>query len=266
MTKALKLLGMFADNRPRMGLTELAALSGLPKGTAHRLLIALEEEDLVLQDPESRKWGLGFGVMRLYHNFREQFSLFQIVTPWMQRLRDQFQETICLVVEDSGHAICVERVDPHHELRLHTAVGSREPLHAGAGRKVLLAFLPEERRDQIIASMQLEAFTPRTVTHAEQLRRDLSEIRQQGYAITAGEHNPGAVAVAAPLLGPNGRLVASMSVTGPAVRLTPEKIDLILPCLLDASRQISRQLGFRGGTASANGGGRNDRVEARTSA
>lgn len=150
VTKALRLLGLFAKNRRGMGLTEIAAMSELPKGTTHRLLIALEEEGFVLQDPESRKWGLGFQIVQLYHACREQWACVQMAVPWMQRLRDQVQETICLVIEDSRDAICLERVDPDHELHLHTEVGIREPLHSGAGRKLLMALLPEKRREQII--------------------------------------------------------------------------------------------------------------------
>lgn len=173
----------------------------------------------------------------------------------MQQLRDRVQETVCLVMEDSGDAICPERIDPDRELRLNTAVGIREPLHSGAGRKLLMAFLREERCEQIIAEKGLRPFTSRTVTDPEQLRRDLALIRCQGYAVTAGEHSSGATAVAAPLRDASGRVVAALSVTGPSSRLTPEQVHGLLPQLLDIARQISHQLGFPESLVTTDGGG-----------
>lgn len=246
VSKALKLLRLFAETRAPMGLTEIATRAGIPKGTVHRLLIAMEEEGFVLQDGASRNWGLGFRALQQYNAFREQMSLLKVASPWMQRLRDEVQETVSLVIEDSGYGVCIERFDPNHELRFQNSLGVRVPLHAGATRKALLAFLPEDRRESILSEKGLPAITPRTITNPDRLREELARIRERGYAESEGEHNQGVAAVGVPLRDVTGQAVASLSIAGPAQRLTPEQIDRVLPVLLHTAQQLSSQLGFRG--------------------
>ncbi len=240
---ALGLLDYFTEERLQLGLSALARLSGLPKANVFRHLLALEEKGYIKQDAATKKYQLGFKPLELAYLVNKQFSLRDVVLPYMKRLKEETNETVCLQVEDSGRGICIERLESNNRLLYLPPLGSREYLHAGASRKVLLAFLPEERIAEIIDA-GLPAVTAKTVTDPEQLRRDLKLIREKGYAVTEEEHVEGVSAISAPVRGRDGKVVASLSIVGPAFRFNREKKEKYLEKLLQTVREISRELGY----------------------
>lgn len=242
---ALSLLDLFTQERHQIGLSDLANISGIPKANVLRHLNALEYSGLVKQDLRTKKYQLGFKSLELAYLVNKQFNLRNLALPYMEKLREMTNETVCLQVEENGRGICIERLEANNKLVYLPPIGSREYLHAGASRKVLLAFLPDERIEEIIAE-GLPAVAANTVTDPEQLRREIAQIRVRGYAITESEHVEGVTAISLPIRDRNGRTIASLSVVGPTFRMSEEKKGQYLENLMETVREISLELGFKG--------------------
>ncbi len=243
LAKALQLLDTFTPDRPALDLARLTAASGLPRATAHRLLSTLRELGYLQYDPVTRQFRLGYKLLERGQLVSEQIELRPIAHPHLQRLRDETRETVSLQVVDGDEGIYVEKLEPLEGFRLWTRVGMRRPLHAGCSMKTLLAHLPPDRIEHIIAR-GLPRLTLLTITDAGALRRDLATIRAQGYDVTFGESHEGVHGVAAPVRDHTGRVVASISVLGPAARIPRGRIPDLVAKVTRAAAEISRHLGY----------------------
>ncbi|HXF82307.1 MAG TPA: IclR family transcriptional regulator [bacterium] len=258
LAKGLRLLDAFSSERPTMTLVALAEATALPRATAHRLLSALRTLGYVQYDPGTRTYRLGYKLLERGYLVSEQLELRPLARPHMERLRDLTRETVSLQVVDGDTGVYIEKLEPLEGFRLWTRVGMRRPLHAGCSMKVLLAHLPADRIEQILAQ-GLPRLTPLTIVDPEALRRDLAVIRDRGYSVTYGESHEGVHGVAAPIRDHTGRVVASLSVLGPAARIPASRVPELIPQVVRAAADISRDLGYVGGTAT---GGRSPRFHA----
>jgi DNA-binding IclR family transcriptional regulator len=173
-----------------------------------------------------------------------QNNLVNIARPVMEKLRDKSGEEIALYVIEGDRRICVERVESLHEIAKVGPVGTYYPLHAGASGKVLLAYLPEDQRNAIVGKGRLEKYTALTITDKKKLEKDLKDIRKNGYAISRGEREPDAFSVTAPIWDAGGRVVASISISGPTFRLSDALLKQDIQAIKDASEEISNKLGY----------------------
>ena len=135
---ALALLDYFSLQRQQIGLSEFVSLSGMPKANVLRHLNAMEKAGFIKQDNETKKYQLGFKVMELAYIAKKHIKMRDIVLPYMKKLKDFTEETVCLQVLDGDRGICIERLEPNNNLVYLPPIGSREYLHGGASRKVLL--------------------------------------------------------------------------------------------------------------------------------
>lgn len=245
LVKGLRLLDAFSLERPTLDLAGLAAATALPRATAHRLLSALRELGYVHYDADTRQFRLGYKLLERGYLVSEQIDLRPVARPHMERLRDLTRETVSLQVVDGEAGVYVEKLEPLEGFRLWTRVGMRRPLYAGCSMKVLLAHLPPERIEQVIRG-GLSRLTPQTIVDPDALRRDLTVIRAQGYSVTYGESHEGVHGVAAPIRDHTGRVVASISVLGPAARIPRARIPQLIEQVVRAGRDISRDLGYGG--------------------
>jgi DNA-binding IclR family transcriptional regulator len=243
LTKALQLLDAFTPERPVLDLAQLTAASGLPRATAHRLLSTMRDLGYLQYDSATRRFRLGYKLLERGQLVSEQIELRPVARPHMERLRDETRETVSLQVVDGDEGLYVEKLEPLEGFRLWTRVGMRRPLHAGCSMKTLLAHLPSERIEQVIAR-GLPRLTAQTVTDPERLRRELAAVRAKGYSVTFGESHEGVHGVAAPVRDHTGRVVASLSVLGPAIRIPRDRLPQIIAQTTRAAEAISRDLGY----------------------
>jgi DNA-binding IclR family transcriptional regulator len=243
VARAIALLKAFSDAQPEWTLNDLARATGLNKTTAFRLLSALEAEHLVMRNPLSGAYRLGVELIAMGGVAMRSNPLRTVSRPTLVTLAEQSGEAATLEVLMDNHVLVLDEVAGGNPMGMTQDVGSRLPVHATATGKVLLAFSPEEQSAKLLAA-PLQPLTERTVTEPEQLRRELARIRQEGVAITQGELEPGFVAVAAPVLDRERQAVAAISVGGPSLRLTAERLPQMAAMVQMAARQISRQLGY----------------------
>jgi DNA-binding IclR family transcriptional regulator len=229
------------------GVSEIAAEMGIHKSTASRLLGALVAREIVQQDRERGKYRLGFGILRLAASIPGRLSLVQEAGPVLQDLAAEFKETVNLAVLRSNYAVNVDQAMGPATLATQDWVGGLTPLHAPASGKVLLAALPTEERQRILKETGLEAFTSRTLTSRPRLEEELLEVAHNGLAFTEEEYEIGLSAVAVPVFDHTGKVVASISVSGPAFRFKPKDQPGLLGSLKRAGLEISRRMGFPAG-------------------
>ena len=231
------------------GVSELARQLGLTKTQVYRLLRTLERHDLVVQGPGERRYRLGPGVLALGEAARERLSLVRAARPVMDRLAAATGESVHLVERHFLTAVVVDVRESVQPIRLTARVGGRYPLHAGACPQAILAFLPDEDRERVLAQLPgLPRYTPRTVLDADELRRILGRVRENGYALSDEDVDPGARAVGAPIFGLSGVPVGAISVAGPSFRLPDDLIERLGALVKQAAGEVTARLGGVGPT------------------
>lgn len=247
LDKTFRILALFSGATPEWGVTDLAAAIGMPKSTVYRVLRVLLQHEILAQDPLTKRFRLGLGALELGRRAYEGMELRQVALPVLHRIAALSGETVVLEVlnQDHDRVVCVERAQRQSGLRLILDVGSTAPLHAGASSKVLLAFLSEDEIEAVIAR-GLPPLTAHTITDADQLRRDLGEIRRRGFAVSYEETDDGAAGVAVPIWDHSGRVVAGLTIAGPLTRLNQATVSRFVDIAREGARQIAQELGIAG--------------------
>jgi DNA-binding IclR family transcriptional regulator len=239
--RAAALLRALGDERA-LGVNELGRRTGLHKSTASRLLATLEREGLVEREPGTEKYRLGFEIARLASYVAPFADLRGAAWPALVWLAEAARETVHLAVRDGLEAVNVEQLAGPHRIGEASWVGRRTPLHCVANGKALLAFAPPELVERVL-DRPLAAFTPHTITDVARLREELGAVRERGYACALGEVEEGLHAVAAPVLGRDGRAAGAVSVSGPSYRLSQARLDELGPVTVEAAGRIAARLG-----------------------
>lgn len=243
--RAIAILKAFSLEKPERGVGELSRQMGLHKSTVSRLMATLEEGGLLARDPETQRYRLGLDLIGLAAQVLNYTDVREIARPLLRQLASDCQESVNLVVLDGGQVMNLDQfVAPARQVKNIGRVGRRMWAHCTAAGKVLLAHLPPEELDLALTG-ELESFTSRTITDPAHLRRELSQIRAQGYAIVQEELEEGLNAAAAPIYDHTAKVAAAISVAGPAYRVTPERFPELIRQLVSTANQISERLGHR---------------------
>lgn len=243
--RAMRLLKAFDNGPAELGVMELSRRVSLHKSTVSRLLATLEHEGLLERIPETDKYRLGFLLVRLAGQVTHFSDLRSIAQPLLIELRERSGETIHLAVLDGDEVVNIEQLNAPHLVREANWVGRRTPLHCVANGKALLAYLPPSTIARLLAA-PLPRYTEHTLTDPTVLQDELTLIRERGYAQAIGEIEAGLNAVAAPIHNANGDVVAAVSISGPAYRVTSERLSEFGALVCATAQRISARLGFVG--------------------
>jgi DNA-binding IclR family transcriptional regulator len=237
--RVLRLLDAFVGLPALVGVTQLADRAGLPKSTAHRLLLTLTREGYV--EREGHRYSLtnrAFEIGNQASNYRPS-GLREQAMPFLTDLFMQTRQTVHLAVMEDGDVLYLEKIFGHESARMTTTVGGRKPPHATALGKAILAFSPQEVRDQALGTF-LPRLTPHTCVERAMLEAQLAEIRSAGSATDRGEYALGLTCVAAPVRNPRtGHAIAAVSVS---TRNSPELARRYRHDVLQSARSLSRVL------------------------
>ncbi|MCU0482732.1 MAG: IclR family transcriptional regulator [Chloroflexi bacterium] len=223
-------------------MTELARRLGLHKSTASRLLATLQRRGLVEQDEETGKYRLGLAVLHLAERAEQTLDLRAIALPELERLAKATRENVALAVMRGDTCLTVVQVDGPNMAAVADWTGRTTPLHCVAAGKVLLSTLAE-REILRLHRRGLPAITERTIVDLEPLLEELARVRRRGFATAFGEWQPGSNAVAVPVHDARGRLVAAVSIWGPAFRVQPARVAELARLAREAAGAISTRLG-----------------------
>lgn len=225
------------------GVTDLANELHIHKSTVFRLLTTLEARGMVEQHAGTQKYRLGFAVVRLASSVRATVDLTRYARPICDRLSEATGEVVTLSVLEGDEVVNIDQVNITTSVVSVNWLGSRTALHTTSNGKVFLAYLPPAVQEEALSG-ELFPATPHTITDPEVLREQLAVIRERGYAYTIQELEPGLNAAAAPVRGPDGTVLAAVCVSGPAFRVTADRLPDLGKLVAEAAEDISRRLGF----------------------
>ncbi len=250
LQRGLRMLQLLGQTDRGLPASEIAKRSGLPVSTVHRFLVNLESGNFLMRD-NTGNYHLGIACVFLGQAAREQLDVRTVSLPHLQLLNQRTRETVHLTVRHGLSAVYIEKLDSPQPLRIHSRVGASVPLYCSAVGKVLLAYMNDGERDRLLGQLEFRRFTENTVGSIQELQTQLSRVRKNGFAYDLEENEPHVRCVAAPVWDTGGAVTASLSVTGPAVRMSASRLREIASLVREAGMNISRELGYNAGASSA---------------
>jgi IclR family acetate operon transcriptional repressor len=223
--KAIALLrAAAADQRGAPSVSALARAAGLPRATALRLVVTLEEEGFLMRADGSERVVIGPELMAIARRVDYAAVLSELAREPLRELAERVRETVTLsIVGRAGELELVQQVDGPRQIRPRPWVGQHFPLHASSSGKILLASVSDELRERLLPR-PLPQLTPATITSPAALAHELERVRRLGYATTVDELEEGLAGISVGLFGADGELLAVVNVSGPTQRLDVRRL------------------------------------------
>ena len=233
--KSLNILDLFSESRQELSISEINKALNLGLSTTYRLLGTLKYKNYIEQNPLNLKYKLGYAFLNkaflVSHN---EADIIKKSIPYLENLRDFTKESVSLVVLDATNIVYIAKVDSYELLRSNIEIGKKFPAHKTASGKVLLAHLSSKKINQIYnmdkSSVDLDV---------SELRQSLEKVKEEGIAFDDEEATTGIRCIAAPIRDIDGEVSTAISISGPTIRFTLEKIDLWKRELVKVARKIS---------------------------
>ncbi len=239
--RAITILKLLA--RAEMGVTEIAAELGVHKSTASRLVYTLQARGLVEQHGERGRFSIGMGMLQFAGTVAGQLDIVQVGNPVCEELAERLGETVNVALLDATDTINVSQALGTSAVAAQNWIGQRTPSHATASGKVLLAFIPPGELDGLFVG-DLASYTARTITDPQKLRDALKEVAEDGYATCFEELEPGLHSIAVPVFGPGQDVIAAISASGPAYRLSKKRIPEVVEELRQGARDLAGRMAY----------------------
>jgi IclR family transcriptional regulator, KDG regulon repressor len=244
VTNALRILKAFDAHHREWGVSDLARHLDISKSSVHRLMSTMTEERMLEQNRETGRYHLGLAVFDLAGAISTRYDLHEAVMGPLSELRQRSGETVQVAVLDSREVVYIERLDSPNTLRMFLDIGRRNHAHSTATGKVLLAHQSPAELDRILQGWVLPKLTPKTITQIKKLREELALVRDRGWAENWHESELGVVSIGAPIHSRDGKVVAALSLAGPADRIEPYRREFAL-ATAETAAKASRRLGYR---------------------
>jgi IclR family pca regulon transcriptional regulator len=250
LERGLSILSSFSAGRQQIGISELSRDLGLTRSTTHRYVATLARLGYLHQDAGTRKYSLGPRVLDLGFTAINSMELRHIAAPYLQRLCDETGRTVNMAILDDVDIVYVERFRAsgrgQNEIDLDLHVGSRLPAYCTSMGKVLLAFLPDEKRDDVLGRVTFARRGPNTLTSKAALLAELRRVRATGIAVNNEELAYGLRSVAVPVIDASGEAVAAVNLAAHrAMASLDDLVARIGPLMQRTAAEISAQLGYR---------------------
>jgi DNA-binding IclR family transcriptional regulator len=243
MAKTLELLDMIGLAEQPPTFVELAARSGLPRGTLHRLLAVLSEHGMVELSELDRRYTPGMHLLTLARRTWEKMDLRRAAAESILALNRRTGETVHLATLSGDAIVYIDKVECSYPLRLHSAIGRRGPIHCTAVGKVMAAYLAPNEQQALVHRLALQRHTPTTLATPAALLKALERIRAEGLAFDREEHVAGNHCVAAPVFDFRGRCVGGISITAPTLRVNVSQLEGFAGWVREAAAAASARLG-----------------------
>jgi DNA-binding IclR family transcriptional regulator len=241
--KVGEVLDLFDRDHPEWGVSEAAQRLGAAKSSTHDLMASLVKIGLLSQTDKGR-YRLGWRIVDLSEALLATTTLRTVARPFMKELIDTYQETIHLALLERGKVVYLDKLEGRQAIRVElTGLGVHLYPHCSALGKVLLADLPWEEVQGIVAQQGLPSFTEQTITDEDSLKQELCNVATQGYAFDMEEILPDLCCVGAPIRDYRSQVIAAISMSVPAYRLKRSRDDF-RNAIVRSAKMISRQLGY----------------------
>ena len=234
------LLEVIASKDQFFSLQGLAQETRIPKPTLHRMLQQLEGAGLLERSVDGRHYGTGVRLRKLAENLLLNDIFHGARHAVLRHLVAEVGESCNLPALSGSEVVYLDRVETAAPLRFYLRPGSRVPVHCSASGKVFLSQMTASQRQRLLAHAPLEAHTPKTLTHMDQLEPEIKQIKRQGFALDKEEFLPGLLCVAMLVPCASGRSNLCVAIQAPIMRLPADKALQLLPPLQRAAEALSR--------------------------
>jgi IclR family acetate operon transcriptional repressor len=244
INKALEILEVFLSHDDELSISNISKLSGINSGTVHRITSILVKRGYVIQPKRRGKYSLSTAkVVEFARIVQHKLKIKNIASPYLRELSQTVDEAVAMANLLGHVAFNIVMINPDHIVSLRPDSATLSLYSTGLG-KIFLAYMSDREFQEYAQSVTLKPRTPHTVTKIEELKKQLSKIRQDGVAFEDEEHELGIKTVAAPVRDWENNVAAAISVVGPSVRMTRNKMLQIAPIVKSYAHKISQAMGF----------------------
>jgi IclR family pca regulon transcriptional regulator len=241
LERGLKVIQVFGRDRPMMNLTEVAKATGMTRASARRFLLTLERLGHVGSD--GKMFWLRARVLDLGFSYLSSMPWWHVAQPFMEEVSRETGESCSASVLEGAEVVYVARIAASRILTTNLTIGTRFPAFPSAMGRVLLAELPEDELQSLLAKAKLKKLTRYTITDPKALKKILQDVRRQGYCVNDQELEIGLRAIAVPIRDRTGKVLAAVNVSGHAgQRKVAEMVKNYLPPLKAAAEKITAGL------------------------
>lgn len=244
VTKAVRLLEALAGDNAPVGVSELGRQLGMDKASVSRMLRTLEQAGFVAQDAASQRFTLGVALIALGQKALKRVDLREAARPSLESLARTTGECAHIAILVANRAFYLDQAMPDRGIGMDAGIGSLAPLHCTALGKSLLAFQDEASRAGILAELDFEVFTRRTITDPAIFANHIAEVRRRGLAHDDEEFSVGVRCIAAPIFRHDGTVSGAIGVSGPSPRVTDDRLAEWEDLVRSEAEAVSRRLGF----------------------
>ena len=239
LQKSLILLKTIMSSPGEVGIIELQKICGYNTSSIHHALKTLMLEGFVSQNKRTKKYTIGPELFNIWVKQNKLNNYIYRAYPILEETVSEIGETTSLFIQREHESICVIGKESSHMLRAFLTIGRRIPLHCTATGKVFLANMDPNKLDEIIYQSDLKEYMPNTITRPEFLKKELRQIKDQGFALEFEEFEEMINAIGAPVFNDDGDVISVITIIAPLTRLTREKMLSIYPILIEKAKKIS---------------------------
>jgi len=242
--RAFAVLEFLSNNSQPASLAQISSELKINKASMYRTLNSLAANGYIYRDDETGTFQLSFKICELSSQILDRLDLKYIARPSLEALNRDTGETVHLVIRDWSRGVYIDKIESTHAIRTRSTIGARTYLHSTATGKVLLAYLPWTRVEEIIAGVGMPRRTENTITNLEDLQKELVKVAKQGWAEDLQENEEGISCIAAPLINYKRVVVAAVSLTYPALATYEERLPELRNKVCETAHIISQHFGY----------------------
>ncbi len=245
LERALVILDYVVGVSPKgISIADVVKELGFPNSSVFRIMNTLTKHKYLIKDEQTKRFTLGHKFFSMAHDSADKKLLIECAIPVMKKLRDLLKETVVITVMSDEEGMVIDQVPGLYPFRFVCDPGTRQPLHASASVKAILANLAEEEKKKIFTQINFSKLTENTILTLEEYKKELTEAKAQGYAFDREEGLIGVVCVAAPIFNKKGYPIASVTLTAPIGRLKVEELGAVGEIVRQYCDLITDQIKF----------------------
>ncbi|TCP19289.1 IclR family transcriptional regulator [Scopulibacillus darangshiensis] len=243
--RALDIIKIVSSNKEGCGVTEIANQIDINKSSVYRILVTLAQHGFIEQDESSGKYKIGYSFLEISSSLLESIDIRSEAMPFLKELESETDEVVHLVVYDQGEVVYIEKLEGNQTLRTHSKVGRRAPMHCSAVGKAILSHQTPAEVAEIIKQNGLPKHTDYTITNKGRFLQELDDIKTKGYSLDLEENEYGIICIAVPVFDYLGKVMAAISVSGPSIRMSEDRIACLKQKIIESGSKISARLGYK---------------------
>ena len=233
LQNAIRLLNLFSIDQSELSVTEIANKLQIAKSTAHRILISLESEGLIMKDPNTNLYRLGVSFLSLGYVITKNMRMYNHSSNILNFLQQSTSETAYLTVLENDYSYVINIKESDYPIRYSAYIGQKEPVYCSSTGLAILAF----QSAKVIHSIKERAFIPIKV-----FEQKIDFIRLNGYYVSIDEFYENFTSIAVPVRNGRGEVIASLSIAGPSERILPKNIPNLTKIMISTSEQVTKTL------------------------